>query len=372
MSIRSEQPKRLRSLDTLRGFDMLFIMGASPFFVALATWLQIPFFDRVAEHMSHVPWHGFHFKDLIFPLFLFIAGISFPFSLAKQRANGRTESQIHLKILKRGIILVFLGMIYNGFLAFDFETQRYASVLGRIGLGWMFGALIFMHTGNKGRIIWATLILIGYWLAMAFIPLPNADGIDRFSMEGALTGYIDRLLLPGVLNNGIHDPEGIFSTIPAISTALFGMLTGSFVKSQTTGYSESKKCTIMACLGVALIIIGLLWNMVFPINKHLWSSSFVCLVGGISLILFALFYYIIDVKNIQGWTFFFVVIGMNSITIYLAQKFISFQFTAGALFNGLISWLPEAIQPIGSSLAYIAVCWGFLYVLYRNRIFLKV
>lgn len=363
--------QRLRSLDTLRGFDMLFIMGGSPLIASLAILFPTPFFQALAEQTRHVAWNGFHCQDMIFPLFLFIAGISFPFSLAKQRANNRSERDIHLKIITRGILLVILGILYNGFLQFDFESQRYASVLGRIGLAWMFGALIFMHTNNKARIITTVAILVAYWLAMAFIPLSNPEGVDRFSMEGVLTGHIDRAILPGQLHNGIHDPEGLFSTIPAIATALLGMLTGNFIKNGI-GIKDTQKCLRLAGIGVALIITGCIWNVVFPINKHIWSSSFVCFVGGISMLLFTLFYYIVDVKGHTKWTTFFIVIGMNSITIYIAQHFISFKFTAQAVFGGLISWLPENAQSFGESAAYIATCWLFLYFLYRKRVFLKV
>ena len=365
-----KMPQRLQSLDALRGFDMLFIMGGASFFVALATAFPCPFFDAIAGQMDHVEWNGLAHHDTIFPLFLFIAGISFPFSLAKQRLQGKTDAAIYKKIIRRGLTLVLLGIIYNGFLNFDFAHQRYASVLARIGLGWMFAALIFVNTKAITRVWITAAILIGYYLLVAFVPAPDGNGAGVFTMEGSIVGYIDRMFLPGRLHLTIHDPEGILSTVPAIATALLGMFTGELVKLDK--YSGMKKVLYMVIGGVALLVIGLLWSLVFPINKNLWTSSFVCVVGAYSVLMFALFYYLIDVKNWRSWILFFVVIGMNSITIYLAQQFVSFSGIANALFGGLANACGETFKPLVSSIAYISVCWGFLYFLYRQRIFLKV
>ncbi|WP_099465762.1 MULTISPECIES: acyltransferase family protein [Parabacteroides] len=367
-----KKPQRLQSLDALRGFDMFFIMGGGPLFIALATLFPTPFFQAIAHQMQHVEWHGLSFEDMIFPLFLFIAGISFPFSLEKQRASGMTDSAIYKKIIRRGITLVILGLVYGGILSLDFENQRYASVLGRIGLAWMFAAILFVNTRTITR-VWITAgILIGYWLLLAFVPAPDGNGADVFSMEGCLVGYVDRIMLPGHLYLKIHDPEGILSTVPAIATALLGMFTGEFIKLQKKEFTETKKVLYLLVVGLILVVSGVIWNLFFPINKNLWTSSFVCTVGGISMILFALFYYIIDVKGFRGWTLFFTVIGMNSITIYLAQRFINFSFTANSIFGGITKLLPETAQPLMGAVTYIAICWGFLYFLYRQRIFLKV
>lgn len=369
---KQKQPRRLLSLDALRGFDMFFIMGGASLFVALATLFPTPFLQAISDQMGHVEWNGLRHHDTIFPLFLFIAGISFPFSLEKQREQGKTEKQILQKIIRRGITLVFLGCIYNGLLSFDFANLRYASVLARIGLAWMFAALLFVKFNKLTRAWIAAGILIGYWLAMAFIPVPDAGSAGHFTIEGNLVGYIDRLFLPGRLHEGFFDPEGLFSTIPAMATAMFGMFTGELIKSKKAGLTDKKKVLYLVAAGFALLAIGLLWSLVFPINKKLWSSSFVCVVGAYSVWMFALFFYIVDVVGLRGWTLFFKVIGVNSITIYLAQSFINFSFTSDALFGGLIHLMPEPAQPLFSSLGYIAVCWGFLYFLYKQRIFLKV
>jgi len=364
---------RLESLDALRGFDMFFIMGGSGLLAALATWFPCPFTDALAQQMSHVDWHGLTHHDTIFPLFLFIAGISFPFSLAKQRASGKSERAIHLKVIRRGLILFVLGVLYNGFLqTLDFANARYASVLARIGFAWMFAALIYLHTGWRSRVGITAALLVGYWLVVRFIPAPDGMGEDVFSAQGSIVGYIDRQFLPGQLIYGNIDPEGILSTLPAIATALLGMFTGEWVRTEREGLTPKKKTLAMVVAGILMLALGLLWSLDFPINKKIWTSSFVLVVGAYSLLMFALFYYIIDVRGWRRWTPFFTVIGLNSITIYLAQKFFDFNFTADRIFSGLVGLLPEQAQPFFSSAAYICVCWLFLYILYRLRIFLKV
>ncbi len=365
--------ERLLSIDALRGFDMLFIMGGAGLLAALAQWFPCDFTEALALQMDHVDWHGLRHHDTIFPLFLFIAGISFPFSLAKQRKQGRSEWAIHRKVIVRGLMLVFLGVVYNGLLNFDFESLRYASVLGRIGLAWMFAALIFIHSGWKARVGITALLLVGYWLVVGFVPAPDAEGADIFSAQGSLVGYVDRILLPGVIYYGNIDPEGILSVVPAIGTALLGMFTGEWVKKRSKEQGAGGKTVLwMILAGVIMLALGLLWNEVFPINKKMWTSSFVLVVGAYSVLMFAFFYYIIDVLGWRRWTFFFMVIGMNSITIYLAQKFINFNYTVEKLFGGLVKLMPEDSQAFFTKAAYIAVCWLFLYFLYRKRVFLKV
>jgi len=381
--------KRLQSLDALRGFDMFWIAGGGGIFAGLAAltgWAPLVWWEK---QLHHVEWHGFTFEDMIFPLFLFIAGISFPFSMAKRLENGASQKSIYYQIFRRGLLLVLLGLIFNGLLnfsfvqigsasetgifSFDWSKMRFASVLGRIGLAWMFAALIVKTTSKRNiRIAWCAGLLIFYWLLLALVPAFDNPGADRFSMEGNFTSYFDRLFLPGRMYKGIHDPEGWLGIIPATATALLGMFTGWFVMWRKEGLTELRRTGYMAIAGVALTVLGLLWNIVFPINKNLWTSSFVCYVGGLSLLLFTLFYLIIDVWGYRKWAFFFTVIGMNSITVYMAQRMIRFSYTSDFLFKGIISWFPETWAPFLSSCGFVAVVWAFLYFLYKQKIFLKV
>ncbi len=360
------------SLDTLRGFDMFFIMGGDALFIALCSLL--PAGTLVASwggQMHHAAWHGFTFYDLIFPLFLFLAGVSFPFSLAKQRSAGKGGVAISRKIVYRGLMLILLGVFYNGLLQFNFADLRYASVLGRIGSAWMFAALLYLWFGRRVAVLLAVLLLAGYWALLALVPVPGAEGLSPFSMEGSLVAYVDRLLLPGRLHDGVHDPEGLLSTLPAVVTALLGIFTGEFVRSSVVknGY---RKVGYMFAAAVVLLFVGWLWGFSFPINKNLWTSSFVCVAGGLSLALFALFYLVVDVLQWRGWTLFFRVIGLNSITIYLAAQFVDFHKPTTALFGGVIGSFTGGWYAVAYWACYVLVCWGVLYFLYRKKIFLKV
>ena len=365
-----DKKERLLSLDALRGFDMLFIMGLATWVVALCNLFPSSgVMQWLSSQMRHVEWNGLAQHDTIFPLFLFIAGVSFPFSIAKQRAAGKSEKQIFVKIITRGIVLVLLGMVYNDFFKLDFANMRCASVLGRIGLAWMFSALLFMKLKNKLLAVIAAFILVGYWLLLWLIP----GGPDTYSFEHNLVGVVDRVLLPGKLYSGNHfDPEGLLSTLPAIVTAMLGMFTGKFIRISNDRISGNRKTLYMVAAAVALLLTGLLWSYVFPVNKKLWSSSFVCVVAAYSLFLLALFYYIIDVKGYRRWTFFFRVVGMNSITIYLAQDIISFRQIARFFFGGIAGMFPQEWGNLILVTGYIAICWLFLYFLYKKNIFLKV
>ncbi len=364
--------KRLQSLDALRGFDMFWIMGGETIFIGLATVTGWPVFKWCAEQLEHVEWHGFHFYDMIFPLFLFIAGISFPFSLSKRLAAGEDKMKIYKHVIYRGLILVLLGILYNNGVRFNLSELRYGSVLGRIGLAWMLAAIIFMNTKLIWRIVWFWILLVGYWLLLALIPAPDGGGAHVFSQEGNFASYVDRLLLPGKLYRGNHDPEGLLSTIPAISTALLGMFTGEFLHSKFFADKLVKKALLVTGAGVIFVVIGKIWDLVFPINKNLWSSSFVCYVGGLSLLLFALFYLIIDVWNFKKWAFFFVVIGMNPITIYLANRIINFRNASRFFFGGFEEILPETYAQLINGIGVTTVGWVFLYILYKKKVFLKV
>ena len=370
---RTEKTGRLASLDALRGFDMLFIMGLSPLIVSVCNLFPGGGDSLISLNMGHAKWDGFYHHDTIFPLFLFIAGISFPFSYSKQISSGASRKQIYAKIFKRAIALVFLGVVYNGLFRLDFQDLRIASVLGRIGIAWMFAALLFINFKTRTRAVIAAAVLIGYWLLMSLVPAPDAPaGSGPFSFEGNLAGFIDRHILPGRLHNGTFDPEGLLSTVPAIVTAMLGMFTGEFIRLPEQRISGNRKTIYMIAAAAALIVAGLIWSTVFPINKSLWSSSFVCVAGAYSLGLFALFYYLADVRGWKGWTLFFKVVGMNSITIYLAQAIIDFGGISDFFFGGVSGLCPAGWGAVIDNAGYMTVCWLFLYFLYRHKIFLKV
>ncbi len=361
---------RLLSLDTLRGVDMLFIMGAEMIFVTLGQMLPGTPLESVARQMHHVVWDGFTLYDLIFPLFLFIAGISFPFSLAKSLAHGASRTDIALKVLRRGLLLILLGAVYNGLLSLDFSNVRYLSVLGRIGSAWMLAALLYLWLPRKYCLVVAVGILLGYGALLLYVQAPDYPEASSLSLQGNIVGYVDRVLVSGSLHQGIFDPEGLLSTLPAIVTALMGMFTGKFVRS--TALSGNIKSAVLFLVGLLLLVLGWLCNGVLPVNKSLWSSTFVCVAGGLSMMLFAAFYWVVDVLQYRRWTLFFRVVGMNSITIYLAQQFVDFRALTSNVFGGVVGLLPENLHALGYWTAYVCMGWLFLYFLYRKRIFLKV
>jgi predicted acyltransferase len=364
---------RLLSLDALRGFDMLWIAGGEYFIISLAALTGWPFLQWAAGQMKHVAWEGFHFYDMIFPLFLFIAGVSMPFSIVKRKQRGESMQKIYLHLLRRLFILILLGLIYNGLLRLDFEKQRYASVLARIGLAWFFAAIIVLNTNIRGQIIWFAGILIAYWAVMKLVPVPGF-GPGVLTPDGNLAAFIDRKFLPGRLCCYIYgDNEGIISTFPAISTALMGAITGYFLNLQNTKLNGQKKAIILMAAGITSLIVAGLWSYSFPVIKNLWSSTFVLTAGGWSLILLSVFYLVIDVWGFKKWTFPFVVIGMNSITIYMLNSgILNFEEMGKYFFGGLANMFSEAGQAVILSIGAILCMWTVLYILYRNKIFLKV
>jgi predicted acyltransferase len=375
---------RLLSLDALRGFDMFWIMSGEGVVHALAKATNWPVLLWMSGQLHHTAWNGITFYDMIFPLFLFIAGVSMPYSMHNKmiKANVSDASllpkaekrKIYLSMLRRTVILLFLGLVVNGLFKWNgYEQTRFASVLGRIGLAWFFGGLIYLNFDLKKQLIWFGALLLGYWAAMMLIPVPGY-GAGVLTMNGSLESYIDRLLLPGRLHDKIHDPEGVLSTIPAIATAMLGIFAGQFLKFDSEKWPMWKKGAALFIAGLVLIAAGSLWNIWFPINKRLWTSSFVLFVGGCSLMLLSVFYLIIDVAGYRKWAFPFVLIGVNSILIYLAAEgnIIDFQHTANYFFGGLNQYLPVLWSGVGQAISVVIIQMVFLYFLYRNKIFLKI
>jgi predicted acyltransferase len=362
---------RLYSLDALRGFDMFWIMGAEEIFHSLAKITGFPLWVTMSQQLTHPDWHGFAFYDLIFPLFLFLAGVATPYSVGRELENGRNRNELLIRVIKRGLILVLIGVVYNNGLRLrdSFDAYRFCSVLGRIGLAYMFANIIYLYTKRTGQMIWLGALLIGYWLLLKFTAAPGYAPGD-LTMEGNFASYIDRSILPGRLYLKIHDPEGLVSVIPSIGTALLGILTGGMLKNGVE--PRQKKALYMALAGIACLVIAQLWNLDFPINKNLWTSSFVMHVGGWSLLLLSLFYYIIDVLGFTEWAFFFKIIGMNSILIYISGRFIDWEHANNGFFRWLFQLTGEPYDAVVKAICFVLVQWAFLYFLYKKKVFLRV
>ena len=370
-------PTRLYSLDALRGFDMFWIMGADELLYSISHATNSPFWNAIATQFTHPDWNGFHLYDLIFPLFLFMAGVSTPFSVGRELEKGKSREQLLLRVIKRTLILVLLGLfVNNGLKIQPIANIRFPSVLGRIGIAYMVANIIYLYAKEWSLAIWFCFFIVGYYLLLKFTSAPGFAHGD-LTPQGNFASYIDRTILPGRLYvlfpNGkpnMHDPEGLFSTIPAISTGLLGIMTGLILKSRTL--TQNAKAIRLAIGGIIFLVIAQIWNLDFPINKNLWSSSFVMQAGGLSLLLMALFYYVIDVLGYKKWAFFFKVIGMNSILIYISGHIIGWKFTNNALFGWLGQLMGNPYNAVVMAITFLLIKWLFLYFLYQKKTFLRV
>ncbi len=361
---------RVLSLDALRGFNMLWIIGGAEIVAEIAKKVDNPLISQISDNITkHVEWEGFHFHDMIFPLFLFIIGVALPFSLGRRMEAGESKIRLVKKVIKRTAILLVLGWIYSGLLEFKgLENLRIMGVLQRLALGYLCASLAMLYLSVRGQIAVAACCLAAYWLSMRFIPASGFHSGD-FSPNGNFANYIDRVLFqPGQLYRVYGDPEGIFSTIPAIATAVIGVLAGYYLLSVRSG--EQKTRGLIAA-GVLCIGAGYLWSLDFPVIKKIWTSSYVLVAGGWSLLLLALFYWLIDVKGWKRWTPFFVIIGLNPITIYIGQEIIDFEHTAKFFVAGALRFIP-AYEVLMFAASVLATKWLFLYFLHRQRVYLRV
>lgn len=363
-------PKRLLSLDTLRGFDMFWIIGADLFVRQMAEASDSPFWQTFQKQLEHPYWNGFAFYDLIFPLFMFISGVSTPYSIGRELEQGKSRGLLLRKVVIRGAILIILGMFYNNGLEIrPLHEFRFPSVLGKIGAAYIFANVVYLFSPRRFHYAWYFGLLIGYWLLLKFTAAPGFPMGD-LTEKGNFMSWFDRTVLPGRLSRGIHDTVGLLNIITGTCTTLAGIIAGEYLKLNQA--SPSRKSFTFSAAGIVLILLALLWNFDFPINKNLWSSSFVFLTTGLSLLLFAIFYFVIDVKGYSRWTIFFRVIGMNSILIYISVKFIDWQFMANSLFGWVVQLTGKPYDTPVLTLCVIAVEWMILYMLYKKKIFLRV
>jgi predicted acyltransferase len=401
METSTSKSHRLTSLDALRGFDMFWIISGEGIFHGLADAIMakhsltrnpvnwqigitgdLSWWEKslltISNQLHHSLWNGFTFYDMIFPLFIFIAGVSMPYSFGNKMENTLLNKKflkrnIYRSLFKRTVILLLLGMVVNGALQFNgYENTRFASVLGRIAIACFFAAIIYLNCSLRAQVSWFLILLFGYWAAMMLVPVPGY-GAGILTPEGNLAGYVDRILLPGKLHRQVYDPEGLLSNIPAICSALLGVFTGQFLRWQADNWKPFKKWITLAVAGIIFLLLSLWWNMVFPINKNMWTSSFVLCAGGWSLLLFSLFYLVIDIGGFKKWSNPFVWIGMNSILIYIAAHgLIDFSHSSTFLFGGLINYTAPQLH---SALMWLGVTFiqlALLYFLYKKRWFLKL
>lgn len=364
--------QRLMSVDALRGFDMFWIVGAAAVANALNRMGDSSALKAFATQLVHPNWAGFTFFDLIFPLFIFIVGVSTVFSLRKTIEKEGRPAAIR-RIIRRSVFLFIIGIFYAGGFSRPIAEIRWVGVLQRIALCYMFTGILFCYLKPKALVATCVGLIVGYWALMTFVPVPGF-GMGSYAEGQNLANWLDNQLLLGRLYRQTWDPEGLLSTLPAIATCLLGVFAGLLLKE---GKMEStRKTQWLLGVGAGGVLLGWLWGFQFPINKHIWTSSFVLLTGGLSAIILGIFYQVIDVWGYRKWSMPFVWIGMNAITIYLASNLIGFGGVARRFVGGDIqTFLNGRLTGLGDLLiAIVMLAIGFLFCgfLYRKKIFLRL
>ena len=414
---------RLMSVDALRGFDMFWIIGANGIVYALNRMNQSAPVKFLGEQLEHVDWEGFRFYDLIFPLFIFLAGLSLVFSLSKAIQHGGRVDALK-RVFRRGILLFLLGILYSGGFTNPWPDMRLMGVLNRIALAYLFAGVLFCFFKPRTLAAICAGLLLGYWALMAWVPIrdiqltkPNlavlaeqagdTEGAALFrssinpstnraawaaaekvfyATEKRVTGkygpgynlsdHIDFQYLPGKKWDHFFDPEGYVSTIPAIVTCLLGVFAGLLLKSdKTTG---QQKVIYLVAFGIAGAVAGWLWNLQFPVIKKIWTSSYVLVAGGYSALLLAAFYFVVDVLKVRRWCQPFVWLGMNSITIYVASNIIGgfsrlgSRFAGGSIRLSLDQYLGKGVGDLVVALVGLLLAFWFVHFLYRKKIFLRL
>jgi predicted acyltransferase len=359
-------PPRLVSLDALRGFDMFWIIGGAAIVTAIAKAVAGAAANPFLEQFEHVPWQGLHFFDVIWPLFMFIVGAALPFSLARRRAAGAGDATIYLHAVKRALILFSLGMIAQGnLLAFDLSKLHPCySVLHGIAAGYLIATVVALNCRPRGQAVLVAVFLLLYWALLMLLPVPGV-GRGVLTPDGNAAAYVDRLLL-GRFHYGTN--TWFLSYLGFASSVLLGVLAGELLMSSR---SERTKVAALFGGGAALVLLGLLWSVWFPIVKLLWNGSFVLVGGGLSSMLLALFYGVIDVLGRRRWAFGLVVIGMNSIAVYMATILFDFRHLGNVFVGSLLPRLGVWSAAVEAAAAF-AVVWLLLLWMYRKKTFLRV
>ena len=417
--------QRLMSVDALRGFDMFWIIGADSLVYALHKMSPSRPTSFLADQLDHAEWEGFHFYDLIFPLFIFIVGVSLVFSLTKTiEQAGRAEAL--KRVFRRGILLFIIGIFYSGGFTNAWPDMRLLGVLNRIALAYFFAGLLFCFFKPRALVAIAVGILAGYWALMTFVPVRdiqltksnlarlaeqagdantaalfkeerNPSAVKdspawaaaermfyattnrvsgKFDVGLNLANHIDFQYLPGRKYDVFFDPEGYLSTLPAVVTCLLGVFAGLLLRNPAI--PDKQKVIWLISFGIAAAALGWLWNFQFPVIKKIWTSSYVLVAGGYSAVLLGFFYLIVDVLQVRAWCQPFVWMGMNSITIYLASNLLGgFRRLAARFAGGDVRMFFDAHVAKGCgdmviSIVGLLLAFWLVHFLYKRKIFLRL
>lgn len=355
---------RLFSLDLFRGLTIAAMIVVNNQNSEQAYW-----------PLRHAAWNGWTPTDLIFPFFLFIVGVSLVFSFQARLQQGKTRRALVLHTIRRSVILFLIGLLLNGMASLQPSTWRIPGVLQRIAIVYCFASIISLYSGTRARIAWIALLTVGYWAAMRFVPVPG-HGVPTLDVpllhpDNNLAAYIDRKLMLGHMWEKTRDPEGLLSTIPAIASALCGVLTGEWLQTKRTA---ARKVAGMLAVGIVGVIAGEIWNHWFPINKNLWTSSYVVFTAGGALICLALCCWVTDIKlHREWWTKPFVILGTNAITAYILSQLIGGWFGWDHLFAfQRLAINSPALGSLLHSLLILCFCFLPVWWMFHKKIFLKV
>lgn len=367
---------RLLSLDAFRGLTVAgMILVNNP-----GTW------GAIYSPFKHAEWHGWTPTDLIFPFFLFIVGVSITLALSRRAQDGGPKRDLYLKIFRRAAIIFLLGLVLAGFPFFELSTLRIPGVLQRIAVCYLVASLIFLHTNWRTQALIAAALLLVYWAVMTLVPVPGYGPSDLASKEWNIAAYLDRVVFGEHVwrQARVYDPEGLLSTIPAVATTLTGVLTGHWLRSRASG---AEKVAGMFVVGAACAVLGWAWGFWFPVNKPLWTSSYVLLTTGLGLQLLAACYWLIDIHGRRRWALPFVIFGVNALAVFFltgiaARALGLIKFASGGgprlslhehIFNNLfLSWASPVNASLLFALCFVLVWLGLMALLYRRGIFIKV
>lgn len=365
----SRPSNRMVCIDAMRGFDMFLIIGADQVIRAVAANWHNPFMQMLGAQFEHVAWDGCHLYDLIFPVFLFVIGVSMPFSFSKRIAQGDSKATIYAHVFKRVAILVLLGAVINGNLL-SWNIHRFTasySVLMVLALGYLVASFILLNLNLRGQIIATVALIVVYWALMDYVPVPG-HVIGVYQPGRNLGDWLNNFVL-GRLQGPWHN-GWILQSMTNGATAMLGVLAAHLLRSQKR---PNQKLMWLLALGVACLVVGWVWGLWFPIIKRRWTSTYVLWAGGWSYLALAAFYWIIDVRGLRKWAYPFIVIGMNAIVAYMAWGVFgrSFRMMADRLVGGLQQYMGNWYDVLGWFVA-MSILWLGLYCLYRTRTFIKI
>ena len=378
--MKSSISQRLESLDVLRGFDLLLLVGLESVMHHLSEAINTPSFHSFMWCFSHVSWEGFSTWDLVMPLFMFMSGITIPFALSryKQEAN---KVLVYKRILKRVVLLWIFGMMCQGnLLALNPERiYFYSNTLQTIAVGYLISALLFLHTSIKTQVILAIAMLLGFWGAMELITIQGYGG-GNYTPDGNLAEWIDRTILgrfrdgASVVNGEVQFPNWyrytwILSSLNFVVTVLTGVFAGYIIK--VKGWMPKQKVAYLLIIGASMVAMGWIWGIWHPVIKKIWTSSMVLVSSGYCFLLMGLFYYLIDYKGWKQHTSWLKVYGMNSITAYMLAMCVNFSCIGHSLFHGLEQFMGDYYQT-WIAVVNAAIIYGILWIMYQKKIFLKV